>query len=60
MNMNASTIIIKEYKNINIFLILEKQIETSTQKVQRNYGNENKIKTFTSTMAKVQTFSWNG
>lgn len=28
--MNALTTIIKEYKNINIFLILEKQVEMST------------------------------
>lgn len=28
--MNALTTIIKEYKNINIFLILEKQFEMST------------------------------
>lgn len=28
--MHALTTIIKEYKNINIFLILEKQVEMST------------------------------
>lgn len=48
--MNALTTIIKEYKNINIFLILEKQVEMSTvgykeimvmkteQRIHQRYG----------------------